>query len=261
MPSNSPTVLALDFDGVLCDGLKEYFITAWQAYCNIWQPTSHTPPAGLAESFYRLRPVVETGWEMPVVLRAVLRGVSEAAILQDWSAIAHQLVTDENLTSTELVAQVDSTRDQWIATDLESWLAEHRFYPGVCDRLKAILETEIHVAIISTKEGRFIQQLLEQQGIDLTELQLLGKEVKRSKGDILLELKQVFGQDAVFWFVEDRLKTLQGIQKRLELADVELFLADWGYNTEGDRAQAAQDPLIHLISLENFSRDFLHWLT
>lgn len=261
MLTDVPTVLALDFDGVLCDGLKEYFLTAWRSYCNLWQPQSQTPPAGLAESFYRLRPVVETGWEMPVVIRAVLSGVSEEAILSEWAAIARQMVLDEGLDQAELVGQVDGTRDQWIETDLAGWLAEHRFYPGVSDRLKAILETETHVAIISTKEGRFIQQLLQQQGIDPTDLQLFGKDTKRLKGDILLELMQVFNHDATFWFVEDRLKTLQGIQKRPELATVKLFLADWGYNTESDRAQAMADPMIHLISLEQFASDFSQWLT
>ncbi|MDX2229610.1 MAG: HAD family hydrolase [Leptolyngbyaceae cyanobacterium bins.349] len=260
MVSKSPTVLALDFDGVICDGLKEYFITAWRAYCQIWQPQDVTPPPGVAEAFYRLRPVVETGWEMPVVIRAVLQGVSEAAILQDWAAIAQDMITREQLTPAQLVGQVDGIRDQWIASDVESWLAEHRFYPGVSDRLKTILQAELHVAIISTKEGRFIQQLLAQQGIDLTELQIYGKEVKRPKGDILLELMQIFGDHASFWFVEDRLKTLQGIQKRPELATVQLFLADWGYNTDRDRAEATRDPLIHLISLEQFSRDFSDWL-
>ena len=260
MLTSLPTVLALDFDGVLCDGLKEYFLTAWQAYCNLWQASDRIPPAGLAESFYRLRPVVETGWEMPVVIRAVLQGVTEADILQDWAAIAQQIVADENLTPAELVAQVDGTRDQWIASDGASWLAEHRFYPGVGDRLNAILQTDVHVTIISTKEGRFIQQLLEQQGIDLTDLQIYGKEVKRPKGDILLELMEIFGKDAMFWFVEDRLKTLQGLQKRPELADVGLFLADWGYNTASDRDQATQDPHIHLISLSQFTSDFAQWL-
>lgn len=261
MPMNVPTVLALDFDGVLCDGLKEYFVTAWRAYCNLWQVTDRTPPPGLAESFYRLRPVVETGWEMPVVLRAVMQNISEADILQNWPTIATEIVTAEKLTPAELVAQVDGTRDEWITSDVASWLGEHRFYPGVCDRLKAMLNSEVHVAIISTKESRFIQQLLEQQNLDLTELQLYGKDVKRPKGDILFELKAAFGADAVFWFVEDRLKTLQGIQKRPELADVELFLADWGYNTALDRAAGERDPGIHVISLEQFASDFSHWLT
>lgn len=256
-----PTVLALDFDGVLCDGLKEYFITAWNAYCNLWYPDNLTPPAGLAESFYRLRPVVETGWEMPVVIRAVLQGIAEAEILDHWAAIAQQIVTTEQMTPADLVAQVDGTRDAWIAQDVDSWLAEHRFYPGVCDRLKCILQTEVQVAIISTKEGRFIRQLLEQQGIDLTDLQIYGKEVKRSKGDILLELMMVFDENAVFWFVEDRLKTLQGMQKRPELAGVQLFLADWGYNTAQERAAASTDNQIQVITLEQFANDFSNWVT
>jgi phosphoglycolate phosphatase-like HAD superfamily hydrolase len=260
MLSDVPTVLALDFDGVLCDGLKEYFITAWRAYCAIWEPPDLIPPMGMAETFYRLRPVVETGWEMPVVIRAVLQGVSEAAILEDWAAIAQEIITREQLTPTQLVAQVDGLRDQWIAADVESWLAEHQFYPGVGDRLKTMLQSKLRVAIISTKEGRFIQQLLAKQGIDLTALQIYGKEVKRPKGDILLELMQAFGFPANFWFVEDRLKTLQGIQKRPELAAVQLFLADWGYNTASDRTKAIHDPLIHLISLDQFAQDFSHWL-
>ncbi|MDX2244479.1 MAG: HAD family hydrolase [Leptolyngbyaceae cyanobacterium bins.302] len=261
MLTSIPTVLALDFDGVVCDGLKEYFITAWRAYCNLWQPESATPPEGLAESFYRLRPVVETGWEMPVVIRAVLRGVREEDIFANWTTIARQITTEEQLTPAELMAQVDGTRDEWITSDVTSWLGQHQFYPGVIDRLKAILQSEIHVVIISTKEGRFIQQLLEQQEVDLTDLQLYGKEVKRPKSEILLELMQAFGKDAVFWFVEDRLKTLQSIQKRPELEEVQLFLADWGYNTAGDRAQAMRDPHIHLISLEQFADDFSQWLT
>lgn len=260
MLTSVPTVLALDFDGVVCDGLKEYFITAWRAYCNLWHLESMTPPEGLAASFYRLRPVVETGWEMPVVIRAVLQGMREEEIFANWVAIAQQIITAEHLTPAELVAQVDGTRDEWITSDVTSWLGQHRFYPGVIDRLKAMLQSDIHVAIISTKEGRFIQQLLEQQDVDLTDLQLYGKEVKRPKSDILLELIQIFGKDAMFWFVEDRLKTLQSIQKRPELEDVQLFLADWGYNTAGDRAQATHDPNIHLISLEQFAADFSQWL-
>lgn len=254
-----PTVLALDFDGVVCNGLKEYFKTAWRAYCNLWQADDRTPTNGLAESFYRLRPVVETGWEMPLVLRAILQGISEEEILQDWPAISSHLIAEENLQPAGLMTEVDGLRDEWIATDLESWLVEHQFYPGVCDRIKQILETETQIAIISTKEGRFIQQLLEQQDIDLTDVQIFGKEVKRPKADILQELMQIFGPNAPFWFVEDRLKTLQTVEKR-GWETITLFLADWGYNTATERELAANDPYIHLLSLEQFANDFPIWL-
>jgi len=264
-----PTVLALDFDGVICDGLREYFQTAWRAYCQIWQPASPVPPKGLAEIFYRLRPVVESGWEMPLVLHAVLQGMAEVDILQDWAAIrasatdrsiAPRLVQDATLQPTQLGATVDGIRDRWIAADLESWLAEHRFYPGMIDRLAGFFHHPTHLVIISTKEGRFIRQLLEQQGLDLSHLEIFGKEAKRPKHQILRELRSAYGETAPFWFIEDRLKTLDSIKSQPDLQRVQLFLADWGYNTSAERAAAEADDRIHLLSLSQWQQEFSAWM-
>jgi phosphoglycolate phosphatase-like HAD superfamily hydrolase len=260
MSANNPTILALDFDGVVCDGLKEYFQAAWRAYCNLWQSADKTPPSGVAERFYRLRPVVETGWEMPLVLRAIALGSSDEEILNGWAAIAQQLVQQETLEPKTLSAEVDGGRDRWISSDLDGWLAEHCFYPGVIDRLKATLASPTRVVIISTKETRFIATLLEQQNVDLENLQIFGKDTLKPKHQILRELRAEYGHDQIFWFVEDRLKTLQGIQKQPDLQEVRLFLADWGYNTATERSQAMPDPLIQLISLQQFQQDFATWL-
>lgn len=257
--SVTPRVLALDFDGVICDGLKEYFLTAWKAYAQIWQAEA-TPDNQFASVFYRLRPVVETGWEMPVLIRAIVTGIKEERIFQDWSTIATQIVSENHLKPLEISAIVDTIRDQQIATDLESWLAEHEFYPGVIDRLRSILTSSTDFLIISTKEGRFIKQLLQKQGIKLSDEQVYGKESKRPKPQILGELKQAYGETASIWFVEDRMKTLQAVEKQKTLADVELFLADWGYNTESERLQGKTSDRIHLLSLSQFTQDFSNWV-
>ncbi|MDX2216763.1 MAG: hypothetical protein SFY66_26090 [Oculatellaceae cyanobacterium bins.114] len=258
MAQSTPTLLALDFDGVICDGLIEYFQTAWQAYCRIWHPTHSTPPDNLAPQFYRLRPVVETGWEMPVVLRSLLLGVPEAEILGNWGAIVQAQITQDGLTPAELSAAVDGYRDEWIAADLEHWLSQHRFYPGVGDRLRAVLTSEIKIVIITTKEGRFVRQLLHQENIDLAESQIFGKEQRQPKAETLRQLLQAEPQ-AQIWFIEDRLKTLQTIKTQPDLAAVRLFLADWGYNTRGDRDLAQHDDRIQLLSLEQFSQNFTQW--
>ena len=256
----APAILGFDFDGVLCNGLLEYFQTSWQAYCQVWQPDSPCPPEALADRFYRLRPVVETGWEMPVVLRAVLRGYSDADIFQHWHTLSKDILAAEGVAATTLHQLVDGIRDRWIATDLESWLGLHSFYPGVIDRLQTILQFDLPVAIISTKEGRFIQQLLAQQGIDLTDIQIYGKEVKRPKYATIRELRHVFGPELPFWFIEDRLQALHLVQQQEDLQAIQLFLADWGYNTADEREKADRDPGIHLLSLEQFQQDFNHWI-
>lgn len=247
-----PDLLALDFDGVICDGLREYFQTSWRAYCQLWHSPGAAPPEGLAEAFYRLRPVVETGWEMPVVLYALESGFSEAEILRDWHNLSLELLSQHRLEPRQVAAIVDGIRDSWIAQDLDRWLAEHRFYPGVVDRLKTLEQ----FVIISTKEARFIRALLAQAGITLREDQVFGKEQKRPKHEILRELQPHHDR---IWFVEDRLKTLQGIEQQADLAEVGLFLADWGYNLPRERELAQTSDRIHLISLAQWDQDFGAW--
>lgn len=249
----TPQTLALDFDGVLCNGLVEYFQSAWRTYCQIWSPVA-APPDDLANVFYRLRPVVETGWEMPVLLRAMLKGFSEAEILENWNAICSQIVAAENLNPQDLGGKLDTIRDQWIADDLEGWLNIHQFYPGVAARLQQWLDSPIKVFIVTTKEGRFVQQLLRQQGIQLARNRILGKEGRRPKPETLRTLNA-----EPTWFVEDRLKALQAVASHADLSEVRLFLADWGYNTPADQALARQDPRIQLLSLSQFTQDFSAW--
>jgi phosphoglycolate phosphatase-like HAD superfamily hydrolase len=259
MSADTPTVLALDFDGVLCDGMKEYFQTAWQAYCTIWQPANPTPPDGLAERFYQVRPLIATGWEMPVLLRALLTGMTQNQMKQDWQAVSQQILQHDGLQPAQLSAEVDGVRDRWIAADLDSWLAEQYFYPGVVQQLQRWTESPLKVTIISTKEGRFIQQLLRKNAVDAETLQIFGKEVKQSKPQILRTLIADYGEDEIVWFVEDRLQTLQAVHQQPDLQTVGLFLADWGYNLPEERASIAHDPAIQLLSLNQFGQDFSKW--
>ena len=260
-----PDILAFDFDGVICDGLIEYFQTAWKAYCRIWNPTPQTPPGGLAERFYPLRPVVETGWEMPVLLRALLLGSTEDEILADWQAIAHRRVEVESLEPGQLAQAVDGVRDEWIQDDTEGWLTQHRFYPGVIDRLRYLLKDVDQFVIISTKEGRFIQQLLHQEQLEISPNQIYGKEVRQPKHETLRQLTKRYVDHhqvmPVIWFIEDRLKTLYSVKAHSDLNHVQLYLADWGYNTEGDRTRADQDDRIHCLSPQIFAQDYADWIT
>ncbi|MBO1057479.1 MAG: HAD family hydrolase [Dolichospermum sp. JUN01] len=261
MTANSPTILALDFDGVVCDGLIEYFEVAWRTYCQIWSPINDTPPDDLALRFYRLRPVIETGWEMPVLIKALIEGFSDDQILQSWTNITPQILAADNLEAKAVSTKLDHLRDEWIQTDLNGWLSLHRFYPGVIERLKITLKSEIQLYIVTTKEGRFVKQLLQQEGVNLPPENIFGKEVKRPKYETLRELiKKANIQNVSLWFVEDRLKTLQLVKQQSDLDNVKLFLADWGYNTQPEREAGKNDPRIQLISLSHFAHDFSTWL-
>ena len=253
----NPDILALDFDGVICDGLIEYFASTKRAYQQIW---SSDAADSLAPNFYKLRPVIETGWEMPILLRALVLGVEETYILNDWKNTSLKLLESEELKKLDVVQKLDGVRDRWIKNDLDKWLGLHRFYPGVIDRLQQILEFDVALYIVTTKEGRFVKQLLQQQGINLPADRIIGKESKRPKYETLRIIRDSnTSKDLNIFFVEDRIKALQQVAQQPDLDFVRLFLADWGYNLERDRTLANQDQRINLLSLEQFSQPFNVW--
>src|SRR5262245_46479415 len=88
-----PNILSLDFDGVLCDGMREYFETTRRTYVKIW-PTDPEPGEDLFPAFRTLRPVIMTGWEMPILLRAIVQGRPVASIAMQWAKVRDALVSE-----------------------------------------------------------------------------------------------------------------------------------------------------------------------
>ena len=253
-----PEVLALDFDGVICNGLKEYFQISVRAYRQIWPELDPQQPLDWESLFGRLRPVVETGWEMPLVLKAVQEGQDEASILLNWPQIRAETLARLQLTSKQLGAQVDGLRDRWIAEDLSSWLGLHEFYPGIAAQLQHWVSTELQLFIITTKESRFVDALLRQQGIELPSSAIFGKDCRQPKAETLRQL-QAQGH-AKIWFVEDRFETLKAMTLQPDLQTVALFLGNWGYNTQHERDEATINQSIRLLTLDQFTQPFETWV-
>ncbi|MFN5513490.1 MAG: HAD family hydrolase [Cyanobacteriota bacterium] len=255
----TPKILALDFDGVLCNGLAEYFHSAAGVYRELWPQDGAVNLDPYQEGFTRLRPVIETGWEMPLLLRALVLNTPEAVIEGQWPEVKAQLLAEDNLKPADLAQALDQTRDRWIETDLKDWLALHQFYPGVIPRLKMLLE-EYHLYIVTTKEGRFIQALLQGQGIALNPGAVFGKECRQPKAETLRQLLARHGCNPVeLWFVEDLLPTLAKVAAAPNLTGAGLFLADWGYNTPAVRAQVTPESPYRLLSLPQFQGPLSLW--
>src|SRR2546428_5202928 len=144
--------------------MPEYFWTAWRAWRRLRPSVAPDPPHGLFERFARVRPVVERGWEMPLVIMALLSGAGEAEILERWRPEA--LLGELGHAHDEVAAVLDGVRDEWIAADEGDWLDQHRFYPGTIQRIQRLTGGPTRGVIGTTKEGRFPRKLLARQGPD-----------------------------------------------------------------------------------------------
>jgi phosphoglycolate phosphatase-like HAD superfamily hydrolase len=264
-----PVILALDFDGVVCDGRPEYFETAWQAYVAAWpQPLTTTRPAAVAERFSALRPLIESGWEMPLMIHALLAGVDARALesRHGWLETAPGLMKSAGVSAEVLGRALNRVRDEWFARDPADWLSHHRFYPGVAARLVSLLDGPTQAVIVTTKTERFARSLLIGADPRLSALSVIGREPGQPvpKPAILRRLADGhgLGADAAgVWFVEDMLETLEATAKRADVGGVRLFLADWGYNTPADRARVAAGGRIALLSLQRFAAPLDDWPT
>lgn len=265
--SETPRVLALDFDGVICDGRPEYFETARRAYAAVWPGADLARAGAMAATFAAMRPLVESGWEMPLLLHALVSRVSDADLVdrEAWRATARRLLDGAPADAGGVGRALNAARDAWFAVDPKDWLGHHAFYPGVCDRVVQALDSGVHVAIVTTKAERFARALLASAHPRLATVPVIGRDPDRtvSKPESLLRLSREHGlpaDGAGLWFVEDMLETLELVRATPGIAGAQLFLAAWGYNTLEHRALVGQNRHIGLLSLRNFAGAFADWL-
>ena len=245
---SDPDLLVLDFDGVVCDGMEEFFESSWRA----WQSLKiEEVPAGrrseLHDRFARLRPVVEAGWEM-VLLIGILASTAPAedAELEEherWVRARDAFRTTCGQAQETLFAALERARDAWLATDRDGWLRCHRFYPGIADWLGRLVGQGQVVYILSTKHKRFLDDLISWQGVPLSGERVIGRATPRKpKWEVIHEMAARHGlpsDGAGVWFVEDRLETLLEFRSAAaQLGGARLFLADWGYVFARDVARA-----------------------
>ena len=106
-----------------------------------------------------------------------------------------------------------STRDEWMAADLDGWLAPNRIYPGVAECMKSLMNDH-EVYIVTTKQARFTETILKNMaGIDFPMDRIFSQTVSgRPKSEVLENLEVQHPQAGKFHFVEDKLTTLEKVR-------------------------------------------------
>ena len=253
----TPGLLVLDFDGVVCDGMGEMVESSWRTLAEVTtRDMPATRRAELAARFAPLRPAIESGWEM-VVLLGVLseRPAADDAELRDgarWAAARDDYLRVHALTPGPIATAFDAVRARWMEKDAPGWLARHRFYDGIAAWLTRLVAERQLVYVLSTKGKPFLDALLAWQNVPLPSDRVIGKaEPKREKWDVLRTLAASHGMGmGDVWFVEDRLATLIDLRRHApDVGAARLFLADWGYifrDRDLDAARAAGIPVLSL---------------
>ena len=239
------SVLALDFDGVLCDSARETGITGWKAAGILWEDMlEDLPPERLLDAYCRARPVIETGYEAILMMRLLKDGEDPNELLESFQKQLPGTLARSGGDTEKLKGLYGAIRDRWIQEDPEGWLSLSPLYPGTAETLNT-LPSSIDCYVITTKEERFVEHLLAYHGVQFDVGRIYGLDRRMKKEAVLREL-MARHQGSPIDLVEDRLGTLKRLTTQPDLASVRLHIACWGYNTEAE-CREAEHMNIHLL--------------
>ena len=255
IPVVSCELLVFDFDGVIVDGMQEYWWSARRAALSL-RPGTALPDA-IPDGFRALRPWIHHGWEM-VLIAALLSEPSQAlgagdlqGVIRDYGAFCSEGLSRLGWTPTLLQERLEHVRREAVASDRARWLAMHRPYPGVPERLASLGDDGVAWAVLTTKGKDFTSELLASMG--LTPARLDGRE-SGPKPEVLLSLQRDWQLKG---FIEDRKATLETVRGTAGLEALPCWLASWGYLKPDDPATLPDG--VRLLSPECFARPLASW--
>ena len=260
-----------DFDGVVCDSCDECTVSALRT-CRKLGALDHIesmpdyPDRWLFDKMREIRPAIEVGWQIPVLLSVFLNQKYDAEQSQGAKAVMsaeeiianYEQLVDEWLdkyskTDRDMIDTFGSVRDEWIATDMDSWLDINTFYPGVAE---SISNCRGEGVLVTTKQHRFAVALCRHAGVTsaLPDDDIYGLGMYKNKADVIVDRMEAGGYEAKDTrFFEDRWPTLAKCLKDDRLNGVKFFLCAWGYVTEAERKLAEAEPRVEVIGLNDFS--------
>ena len=161
---NDRPLLVFDFDGVIVDGMAEYWWSAWHACRGLEAAPEGLTPDQVPDAFRQLRPWVHHGWEM-VLLAAELPVLKLQDWLDSYGEAQASALQRRGWRPEQLQAALDDARDQAVQQNRSAWLALHRPFPGLVERLQQLEAEGVDWSVLTTKTQAFTAELLNSLGL------------------------------------------------------------------------------------------------
>jgi len=214
-----PTLLVLDFDGVICDSVAECFLVSWNAYHGLYRREEPARvPLSVHRDFARMRPLIRTGEDFVLIqeLLATGRTVDDQAGFDEASRLAGD---EKRALFKEMFYRA---RTALLEADRASWLSLNRVYPHVEKALR-MMELFEDFVVLSTKKPQFILEVLVSRDIRVPAGRIYYSD-REPKLKTAERLRHEGGYRTAI-LVEDQIDAIRNNDNPL----VEVRLATWGY--------------------------------
>jgi len=246
-------LILFDFDGVIVNGMEEYWFSsrvACEKYLlNNSKNLNTDKYIDVPKIFIEIRPWVKYGWEMVLITHEIfkkckpLNKLTKNSFLENYEENCSKLLLEYSWNSIELQRCLDEARVFQIKNDFKKWISLHRPFNEVVSFIKYAKDKGYKIGVISTKGKTFTSKILS--NLDIFPELTFGYE-SGSKVDIISNLSLNYD---IKGFVEDRRKTLSDILKNDQTKFINCYLAEWGYLKSTDKIDLPQG--IKLLKIKN----------
>ena len=270
LSTSSNSLFLFDFDGVVCDSCDECTVSAWRTcqLLNVINDNDDThPPHWLFDKMREIRPAIEVGWQIPVLLSVFLEQSSSSSsdssstamtvpeIIQNYEVLVDDWLESKHLTPKDMIETFGKVRDDWIENDINSWLDINTFYNGISD---SITTCKGETVLVTTKQQRFATALVRHAGIDeqaMSNDDIYGLGMYNSKADVIVDrMQRGHYEPNNTHFFEDRWPTIHKCLKDERLEGIRFYLCSWGYCTADELKLAKEEPRVEVLTLDQFTR-------
>ena len=252
---SSQKLFLFDFDGVIVDGMNEY----WHSSLLAFEKYLNSPDIVIDQNLYNqvsnifieMRPWVKYGWEMLIIVHQIIKkedplnNQNKFDFLNRYQQNCQKVLLENSWVPEDLQKVLDKARKYQIDKDFDSWIKLHHPFYEVMDFIEKVKKDNIKTGIITTKGKIFASKILKALNI-FPEL-IFGYEAG-TKVQITSKLSREF---KIMGFIEDRRNTLIDIKQNSVTNNIPCYLADWGYLRNIDRVNLPYEiKLLNLKSLE-----------
>jgi len=239
-------IVALDFDGVICDSIIECALVGFNAYAKlflqkeVYITAKEELPQIKLEKFRKLRPYIKKGWEYVIIHKIIEENID----ISNWGEYLEFLSKFEG---ENIECIFYDERMKFKKFDSLKWFEANPIYPPILNSLR---KTEKKLYIVTTKKKEFVLEILKNQEIEIREEKILTTFSNKSKKELLQEIAEkecVEVQEIIF--VEDNVQSLIDVK---DLGTVN-YLAEWGYVNE-EQLLTAKNENINTIKEDEFNK-------
>lgn len=232
--------LVIDFDGVICNSIKECFYIAHSIYYKKKNFLDYKIFFKKKISqLKKLRVFVRSGFDYYACIYAIDQKIPLSNV-DDFVKLKKKIVNKEIITKLFY-----SQRCKLIKKNFDLWISLNPLYPYISNFLKKNLNNEIY--ILTNKDKNSVLTILNDKKIFFPKEKIYSVGIFETKNDYLYKIKKK-GLDVKIYFIEDNIENLLDITT----TNVIRYLADWGYNSANEKNIAKKNN-IQILSLSNLN--------